>query len=255
MRETKKRETPRPAGKQRLARYGMEQFLLQVSTNFIPGSLLLDAGAGDCKHLRLFSHVRTVALDNKPTRYRRYGEIDLSADLYALPLKGDVFAAVVNVEVLEHLAEPEKALKEMLRVLHPGGRLYLIVPQGWEEHNAPHDYFRYTKYGLRYLFEKAGYRVVSITPLGGYFWYIGHRIPVAYRYLFPAKRKLVWRILEAPLRHAARFFLRTLVPYVCFYLDRLDTQKTYTLNYGCICEKPTPISPSLISGAPTAFQT
>jgi hypothetical protein len=33
------------------------------------------------------------------------------------------------------------------------------------------------------------------------------------------------------------FFLRTFVPYMCFYLDRLDTKKTYTLNYGCICEK------------------
>jgi hypothetical protein len=75
----------------------------------------------------------------------------------------------------------------MFRVLRPGGRLYLIAPQGWEEHNAPHDYFRYTKYGLRYLFEKTGYWVISIAPLGGYFWYIGHRIPVAYRYSFPQK--------------------------------------------------------------------
>jgi SAM-dependent methyltransferase len=232
------RETPKPAGKQRLARYGTEQFLLSVSASLIPGSLLLDAGAGNCKHLRLFTNIRSVALDNKPVRHRRYGEIDLSADLHSLPLKADLFAAVVNVEVLEHLAEPERALKEIFRVLRPGGRLYLIAPQGWEEHNAPHDYFRYTKYGLRYLFEKTGYRVISIDPLGGYFWYIGHRIPVAYRYLFPADRKLLWRILESPLRMLARFFLRTVVPYACFYLDRLDTKKTYTLNYGCICEKP-----------------
>jgi ubiquinone/menaquinone biosynthesis C-methylase UbiE len=68
-------------------------------------------------------------MDNKPTRYRRYGEIDLAGDIHALPLKVNAFAAVINVEVLEHLAEPEQALREMFRVLRPGGRLYLIAPR------------------------------------------------------------------------------------------------------------------------------
>jgi len=136
------------------------------------------------------------------------------------------------------LAEPEAALREIFRVLKRGGRLYLVAPQGWEEHCIPHDYYRFTQFGLRHLFEKTGYRVLSIAPLGGYFWYIGHRIPVAYRYLFPRDRRLLWKILDAPLRHPARLFLRTLVPHCCFYLDRLDKRKTFTLNYACICEKP-----------------
>jgi SAM-dependent methyltransferase len=129
MTEIKKREALKAAGKQRLARFGMEQFLREVSTKCAPGSLVLDAGTGNCKHLQLFPHVRTVAMDNKPTRYRRYGEIDLAGDIHALPLKVNAFAAVINVEVLEHLAEPEQALREMFRVLRPGGRLYLIAPR------------------------------------------------------------------------------------------------------------------------------
>lgn len=144
----------------------------------------------------------------------------------------------MNVEVLEHLEEPEIALREMFRVLKPFGRLYLVAPQGWEEHCIPRDYFRFTRFGLQRIFEKTGYRVLSIKPLGGYFWYIGHRIPVAYRYLFPSDRGRLWKILDAPFRHPARFLLRTMVPYVCFYLDRLDKRRTFTLNYGCICEKP-----------------
>jgi hypothetical protein len=45
MTQKMKRETPKPAGKQRLARYGTEPFLLSVSAGLIPGSLLLDAEA------------------------------------------------------------------------------------------------------------------------------------------------------------------------------------------------------------------
>jgi SAM-dependent methyltransferase len=224
--------------KTRLARYGMEQFLLQTAAKVRPGTLLLDSGAGDCKHALLFPQARVVKLDINPRRYRRYGEIDVAGDLHALPCRDNVFDAAINVEVLEHLPEPEIALREIFRILRPGGRLYLVAPQGWEEHQVPHDYFRYTQFGLRYLFDKIGYRVISIAPLGGYFWYMGHRIPVSYRYFFPSERKRLWKILDAPLRHPARLVLRTLIPYLCYYLDRFDTKKTYTLNYACICEKP-----------------
>jgi SAM-dependent methyltransferase len=233
--DTRRVKLPR---KTRLARYGIDTFLLDVAKNMPAGILLLDGGAGNCKHLNFFPHVRTIALDLEPCRRRRYGEIDLAATLYAIPIRNNTVDAVINVEVIEHLAEPVQALSEIFRILRPGGRLYLIAPQGWEVHDIPNDYFRFTRYGLQYLFEKVGLRVLSIAPLGGYFWYLGHRVAVAYRYLFPSDRKLLWKFFDAPFRHPARLILRTLVPYLCFYLDKLDTRKSYTLNYGCVCEKP-----------------
>lgn len=226
------------ANKTRLARYGIDRFLLEVSRSMPPGTLLFDAGAGNCKYRNFFPQARTISLDMSWQHRGKYGDIDLAGDLYDIPLKNDTFDAVINVEVLEHLREPARALEEIFRVMRPGGKLYLIAPQGWEEHMIPHDYYRFTRFGLRYLFEKIGYKINSIDPLGGYFWYLGHRVSAAYRYFFPGDRRRVWKILDAPLRHPARFLLRTLIPYVCFYLDRWDTKRTYTLNYACICEKP-----------------
>ena len=228
----------KPVSKSRLARYGIDLFLREISPTVNPGARLLDGGAGNCKYPHFFPQARATAMDLKPQRQRRYGELDVAGNLYMMPFKTDAFDAVVNVEVLEHLREPLDALKEMFRVLRPGGRLILVAPQGWEEHEAPNDYFRFTKFGLRYLFEKAGFRVVSIEPLGGYFWYLGHRIAVSYRYLFPSGRSKLRKFLEAPVRHPARFVLRKFIPFLCFHLDFLDKQRSYTLNYGCVCEKP-----------------
>ena len=223
----------------RLARQATDRFLLEAAGTLTPGSLVVDGGAGNCKHKNFFPDVRYVAFDFKPRRKRAYGEIDLTADLYQIPFRQDTFEAAINVDVLEHVREPRDVLKELCRVLRPGGRLFLIAPQGWQEHGMPHDYFRFTSAGLRYLLEGAGFEIISIAPLGGFFWYLGHRVSMSYRYLFPAKRKSLWKILDAPIRHPARLFLRFIIPYLCFHLDALDKEKTFTLNYGCICKKPT----------------
>jgi len=42
------------------------------------------------------------------------------------------------------------------------------MPFIWHVHEAPRDFYRYTKYGLQYLFEKAGFEIVEIKPLSGF---------------------------------------------------------------------------------------
>jgi ubiquinone/menaquinone biosynthesis C-methylase UbiE len=51
-----------------------------------------------------------------------------SADVYELPFKENTFHLVIMAEVLEHLSEPQKALKEILRILKSGGTLIISVP-------------------------------------------------------------------------------------------------------------------------------
>ncbi|MGE5500015.1 MAG: class I SAM-dependent methyltransferase [Syntrophothermus sp.] len=81
-----------------------------------------------------------------------------------LPFKSRAFDSAVSFQVMEHLPEPLEFLKENFRVLKPGGYLLITTPFMWGEHEAPYDFYRYTRYGLKYLAEKAGYEVVSIIP-------------------------------------------------------------------------------------------
>src|SRR3972149_11284095 len=107
----------KPVSKSRLARYGIDLFLHEISATVKPQARLLDAGAGNCKYPHFFPQARTTAMDLVPRRKRRYGDLDVAGNLYMIPFKTDVFDAVINIEVLEHLRDPLDALKEIFRVL------------------------------------------------------------------------------------------------------------------------------------------
>lgn len=78
--------------------------------------------------------------------------VDIVGDAHSLPFKDGEFEQILCTEVLEHLHTPEEAIAEMMRVLKPGGTILLTTRFIFPIHDAPHDYYRYTKYGLRHLF-------------------------------------------------------------------------------------------------------
>lgn len=78
--------------------------------------------------------------------------VDVVGDAHNLPFKDETFEQIFCTEVLEHLHTPELAIKEMYRVLKPDGNMILTTRFLFPIHDAPHDYYRYTKYGLQHLF-------------------------------------------------------------------------------------------------------
>lgn len=70
------------------------------------------------------------------------------------------------VEVLEHVASPERFLGEIYRILGHRGRLIITVPFSARIHFAPFDYRWLTKTGLEDLFQAAGFVDVNFTARG-----------------------------------------------------------------------------------------
>jgi SAM-dependent methyltransferase len=79
-------------------------------------------------------------------------------------------------DVLEHLEEPSDAIAEAKRILKPGGFAIYTVPFFWHLHEAPRDFYRYSKYGLQYLFEKNGFEIVELKALSGFFVTFGQEL-------------------------------------------------------------------------------
>ena len=83
-----------------------------------------------------------------------------------LPFKDATFDAAVCTEVLEHVHDARAVLREIARVVRPGGRILVSVPFVFHYHEDPHDLRRYTPPGLRAALEEAGFEVELTGGLG-----------------------------------------------------------------------------------------
>lgn len=142
---------------------------VQRNAEHIKGKVL-DTGCGKTpykdtlkKHYSEYIRLDHINIDHE------LSEVDIVANATSLPFKDSSFDSIVSFQVMEHVPEPKKFLREGFRVLKEGGYMLLSTPFMWGEHEPPYDYYRYTRYGLRYLAEQAGFEVINIVAETG-FW-------------------------------------------------------------------------------------
>lgn len=145
-----------------------DRFLLKYSPKY--KGVLFDLGAGESPYKDFFLQYadQYIAVDWAGSFHNT--KADIVADLNKpLPIESEVADTIVSLSVMEHLCEPQIMLNEAFRILKAGGGIVLQVPWQWWVHEAPYDFFRYTPYGLKYMFEKAGFVEVVVEPQSGFF--------------------------------------------------------------------------------------
>jgi len=136
--------------------------------------VVIDLGCGIKPYKELICNNSNVisytGIDFKSAIHEEYamGKPELFWDGMTIPLDANSADVILATELLEHCAEPENVLREINRVLKPGGKLIFTVPFLWCIHLVPHDEYRYTPFSMERHLTNAGFGNVELKALGGW---------------------------------------------------------------------------------------
>jgi len=201
--------------------------LKQYASEYFSGRLI-DIGCSTKPYKDLLAPYITehIGVDHEATLHDK-SNIDLFGTAYDIPVEDESFDSAISTAVLEHLEEPELALKECYRILKRGGVAIYSVPFIWHLHEAPRDFYRFSKYGLKYLFKKAGFEIVEIKALSG-FW-------ITFGQLFVYN---IYRFNRGPLKYIPIIpALGLIIQGVSYLLDKIDKSEQWTWMYMIVARK------------------
>ncbi len=210
-----------------LVHYIHDREVVRAAKKYLCGRLI-DIGCGTKPFRQVLSSLVTehIGIDHSGTLHGPK-DVDLWGTAYRIPADDQSFDSVLCTSVMEHLEEPEVALRECHRLLRAGGYALYTVPFIWHLHEEPRDFFRFSRYGLKYLFEKVGFEIVEINALSGFWGTFGQ--------LFVYN---LYRFNRGPLRWLHLVDLvGLLTQLISFGVDRIDRTEQWTLMYLVVARK------------------
>ncbi|MCS7208622.1 MAG: class I SAM-dependent methyltransferase [Fimbriimonadales bacterium] len=227
-----------------VARRRLARALMQAYVPSLTGRLL-DAGCGTGALLHELSQLGcAVGVDIEPAALRltrqRGALTVVQARLEALPFVSEAFQVTFALDVLEHLPDERPALRELYRVLQPGGYLILSAPAYrwlWSKHDlALAHYRRYTARALRTRLSEAGFQVRKLS------YSLTFLLP-----LIALARWLDWLRPGAPAATVVPVprWLNDALVRLQDWESRLMTRLNlpFGVSLVAVCQKPAPLSP------------
>lgn len=215
-----------------------DQWIAEVAKGVAPGSRVLDVGAGGCPYRPLFAHCTYDAQDFvglRPDQLNQgaYGVMKYVCDATAIPAPDASYDFVLCTEVLEHVPRPDAVIREVARLLRPGGTAVFTAPLGSGIHQEPHHYYGgFTPYWYQRVMGEVGFGRIAIESNGGSFqhfsqwcvwfikavtpWQVGLSVGQRFLYIF------IW-LSTTPAVFGLLLLSRL--------LDKVDRESDFTVGY------------------------
>ncbi len=179
--------------------------------------VLLDLACGESPFRSYFPEVETyLRVDRNP----RDKEVT-QGDMLAIPVDSQSVEMVLLFQAITDVPYPLEILKEVRRVLKPGGHLLVFESMAYPEHDAPYDFYRLMPEGLRVLAVDAGLHLDECIRLGGLFT----RFATLWNTFVMGELKKY--VVLRPLSHLGIAGANLL----CYALDRLVTHPRLASDY------------------------
>jgi SAM-dependent methyltransferase len=215
------------SAKQILVGWIFQRNFTELAERYIRGRLI-DIGCGNKPYRDMLAGLTTehVGVDHDETLHGK-SNIDIFGTAYEIPVPDSTFDSAICTAVLEHLEEPELAIRECHRVLKQEGIAIYSVPFIWHIHEEPRDFYRFSKYGLKYLFEKAGFEIIEVRPLSG-FWVTFGQLLVYNLYRFNGRIMRRLKIIDG---------IGLVIQAVSYVLNKIDNDERWTWMYMVVARK------------------
>ena len=207
--------------------YAQYKLTIPITQKYIHGDLI-DIGCG-------YSPYKSLLVKN----VEKYEGIDLIPYNEDVTYTGDIlkknlfdknqFDCGISFEVLEHIPNSDEFIKQIYKIIKPGGYFIISVPHLSRLHEEPLDFYRFTKYGLIEIFTRNGFEILEIEPKGSLFSFSGHQISTLFVSTF-------WQI--PLLKYVVLFLNYLLITLPCFWIDRIfDKNGVFAQGYILVAKK------------------
>ena len=137
-----------------------------------------------------------------------------------------------STQTIEHVEDHQGLVNEAYRLIKPGGYFILSGPFNWPIHEAPYDFFRFTKYGFKYILEQSNFHIVDIKENGGAWSNAGQTLINTIESTTPKKKffKIIFKLYYI-------MNIRIVFNKLFNYMDNKFYSNSNTINYVVIAKK------------------